>query len=210
MSQTLTLPISEGTQRKLLALTMLQGKKIADIEEELSGYLDELLTMRCAELLGIATIGSAPMPTDSPAPRISFAEALQKTSGARTEALPQEEEFVEVQDAVSGHELSGDEDSGENKSLQEQYEEDDEIPKEGFDLHIPTAKDTDDFVNTAMGPRRGNRESDEMPSVNPRPRQPSPTYDYEGTQSRGATKSFESRRMKGQGARVSEHTGDDD
>jgi len=224
MADTLNLPISEMTQRKLRALAMLTGEGVGSIESTLSGFLDEIITKKCAELLGVEqsvtfnynvdTDAETPSLSVKPAPKKTFADAHKETAAAPSV----EEAFsgIELKDEVSGHELSGDVDDQNNKSLEEQAEaeaakepedEEDETLKKVFsDSHIKNAGgNAEAFLDAAMGEPE-EREDDEIPTV---------TRGYAGQgpyseRPRKATKSFESRLRKGQGARIQAYTGEED
>lgn len=213
MANTLTLPLSEGTQRKLRALAMLEGANVGSIETTLAGYLDEMITARCAELLGIMPeparqnggqmvgeeIERVPVGPDNPfvivrvPAKKSFAAAERAAAGKPSEEV--QEAFAGM-DEVSGHELSGDEDPGETKSLAEQIE--DEDAEALATLKGARRKDVGDDAEAFLDQSMSDSEDDDVPSVGGGYGRPAK-----------ATKSFEARRRKGGGARVSAHTGEE-
>lgn len=224
-SNTLTLPIGPDTQRKLRALAMLLGENVGNLETEIASYVDKVITERCIELLGgslthttftyqVSEDGAVAGPEKSTRPNVSFADAHKKTAGGRSIADDAEEAVEEafaglnVQDEISGHELSGDEDSPDNKSLEEQVAEEDEAEMKAVlrGRRTPNVGDNAEaFLEAAMGEPE-ERDDDEVPTV---------TRGYAGQgpygeRPRTATKSFESRMLKGQRASVRPFTGDED
>ena len=228
MSQgTLNLPISEVTQRKLRALAMLTGEGVGEIESTLSGFLDEIITKKCAELLGIEQgvtfrYDTVSVGAETPALQVhmppkpkSFADAHKQTA-----APPDVEEAfsgIEIQDEVSGHSLSSDRDDQNNKSLEEQYNEamtpaqkeaaeDEALRKSLKDPNIPNVgENAEAYLDAAMGEPE-NSETGEIPTV---------TRGYAGVgqygeRPRTATKSFESRLKRGETAKVQAYTGEED
>lgn len=226
---TLTLPIGEETQRKLRALAMLSGQNVGQIEAILASLIDKAVTDRILELLGTAhPVNSEPIPAyESQAPATTarprkFADVLRREAGGQ-QVSRIEEAFadIQVEDVVSGHELSGDEDHGETKSLAEQYEEqsqqaphaqaqeeEEEPDTDGFSFN-PRVKnvgnDAEAFLDATMGEPETDREDDSIPSV---------TRGYAGEgaygeRPRAAGKSFESRMRRGGGAKIAAYTGED-
>jgi hypothetical protein len=203
--RTLTLPIGAQTQRKLLALAMLMDSNVGSLEEELSGFLDQMITEKCAELLGIQTAPTMVYQVAAdgvaeevpPAPKKSFATAHQEAAGSREdEAFSQ----IPIQDEISGHELSADEDTGETKSLAEQAEEDEDAEMLAV-FNSQKVKDVGDnaeaFAEVAMS-QNPPRSDDGMSAMT-----------YGGERVRKASGSFEERRKKGLGARVELYSDDD-
>jgi hypothetical protein len=224
---TLTLPISKATQKKLRALAMLTEANVGNIEEELAGYLDRVITERCIELLGGAPAAFAEGVTYPITEKIeeipvikkgkmngrSFAAAQEKFAGGRseeTEAVEEAFSDLQMEDEISGHELSSDEDPQDNKSLEEEVDGDKEEEaelKQAFNgRRIPNVEDNAEaFLEAAMGEPE-ERETDEIPTV---------TRGYAGVGNYGtrpvtATKSFESRFLKGKKAHVQPYTGDEE
>ena len=239
-NDTLTLPISKATQKKLRALAMLTDANVGNIEEELAGYLDKVITERCIELLGGASVPFAEgvtYPITEEVEEIpvikkgkmngrtynarSFAEAQQKLASKRTEEEDdeQDEEVEEafsdlaMEDEISGHALSSDEDPQDNKSLEEQTEEDRLDPEEEAKIKKAFSKrhvadvgdDAEAFLDAAVGEPE-EHDTDEIPSVT----RGYAGVGYYGDRPVAATKSFESRIRKGNKARVQPYTGDED
>lgn len=195
MSDTLTLPVSVATQRKLRALAMLMGGTVGSLEAELSEILDSIITERCAELLGIET--TTQQEISIPSYTIQFPEGVREAapepkprSFAEAAAIASEPSAAHEQ-----HEVSGDEDLGENKSLQEQFEEEknpeeEKLFAETFSkVQVRDAKDNHEaFLDSTMA-------QDESEPLDSRARK--------------ATGSFESRKKAGQfKARVAPYQGE--
>lgn len=207
---TITLPLPESTRRKLRALAMLSGQNVGNIETELSGYLDKIITERCAELLGIESgitfqynvasdATDEHLGQDKEPPRRSFADVHKEAAAGEQVAPAVEEAFagIGIQDDISGHELSGDEDLGENKSLQEQVEADDD-PELAAQLRaaLPkvkvkkAAEEPEEFVENFYD---GSEDDDEV---------------HVNEKARKASSSFEQRMKRGGiGAKVQNYTG---
>jgi hypothetical protein len=210
---------SEDTRSKIAAYAVLSRQNIDVVVGQLEGLLNEMLKQKCIELLGGFPEETIPAPTApvkvpvrAPKPR-SFAEASRATE---TPPPVVEEAFgsVETGDAnPPQHELSNDEDTQDNKSLEEQIEEEEPLSPEA------TAELKRAFQNARFKDAGNNAEAfleesfdrpgdsdDEIPSV---------TRGYAGQGPYGerpvkAARSFESRLMKGHRARVSAHTGEED
>jgi hypothetical protein len=215
---------SDDTKRKIATLAVLTGQNVSLVLNTLEEMLNETLTQKCIELLGgsVATAGPLipediplPVPVKTKKPK-SFAEA-ERAIASPPPIETEEEAFTAIGEANTGapqHELSADEDTQENKSLEEQVEEDEDMDpeeleqlKQAFsgDRFKKVGKNAEAFLDSAMGDPDDD-DTDEMPSV---------TRGYAGTgrfeeRPLKATKSFESRIRKGQRARVSPHTGDED
>lgn len=263
---TLNIPISESTQKKLRAYAMLTGQNVAQIEDELSSLLDQVLTKQCFELLGgmeafaqgpyregdnihvhlqpnQADVQTSPRKKPRGKKNKTFADAHREVAGKRTEEAEPEEAFSQLsvgKDEISGHELSGDVDDGNNKSLAEQTGEDnqeDDLFLKAFESTNvqDVGEDAEAFADAALGVERDEEHIDRVPSVQAQRRQQpqrppqrqqqqqpqraqypvqrpqqSLPLEYGPPQTRSATKSFESRLKKGQTARVAPFTGEED
>ena len=151
-----------------------------------------------------------------PNSRKSFADAYQATAAPpkiAEEAFPD----LSTDDEISGHSLSGDEDAGESKSLEEQYAaaqanedqtQEDEDPDEAEMAQIfktanirNVGSNAEAFLDATMGaPEDGE---DEIHTTG---------YAGQGMHSerpRKATGSFESRQRKGGGARIAPYSGEE-
>lgn len=228
---------SDDTKRKIATLAVLTGQNVSIVIGQLEELLNQTLTEKCIQLLGgdagkitypiAEEIEEIPVKEDAstpPAPNIQVrAKKLKSFADVQKEVLapPPIEHTEEAFSAIEGahahvprHELSDDEDVQDNKSLEEQIEEEDALdPEETAALkHVfdetrfkSVGKNAEAFLDGALGEPE-EQETDEIPSV---------TRGHAGQGPYGerpikATKSFESRLRKGQRARVSFHTGDED
>jgi hypothetical protein len=197
---TLTLNISDSLKKKLGALAILSGKTYDTLEGELSDYLEQLITDQIAGHLGMTSVPQTYIEEDKPTGRQPVVE---------TEVI--------IED-LAGHALSGDEDTGDTKSLQEQYEEEAAQPK------APTKKptkaapiDKDNiaaFLPNIRVPLVGNDGEDAEAFLDQALGQPAEQQEYgsagyggvgmRGHRPRAITKAFNPRNRQ---AKVSEYTG---
>ena len=132
----LTLKLPDKTFKKLRALAMLSGSTVPQLEGELLGYFDEMLSTNIAALLeqmdGKKVIHWKT--SEEPAP----------------DKEPEPEPEAPADEDANSHSLSADDDAGENKSLEEQVE--DEQMK--FDIDVPdVGGDSDRFLDVSLAPK---------------------------------------------------------
>lgn len=119
MSETLNVPISEKTRRKLGALAILTGKKFDSMEAELAVLLDGVLSIKIDEAM--ADIDGRELPeVDSPPSQNS--RLVRVNRNVATGDFISQNDILED---LSGHSLSGDADEG-APSLEEQYEQEEQ------------------------------------------------------------------------------------
>ena len=228
----ITLQFSETTKSKIAAYAVLSRQNVDAVIGQLEGLIDEALKEKCIALLGGEVQTWVPL---APVTGDEFArahETVEKTAAAKAKprksfadahkeaAAPppvEEEAFAEIEEDdthVPHHELSADEDTQDNKSLEEQIEEDENVdPEELEEIKRGLAsarfksvgKNAEAFLDNTLGEPEES-DTDEIPSV---------TRGYAGNGPYGerpikATKTFESRMRKGHRAKVSFHTGDED
>ena len=180
----LKLSLPGKTLKKLKSYAMLSGisvsdleaKLVAQVEPQLAGHFDQVLTDSIMEMLG-------------------------ELDGVK---LTMERPVTEQDQDVDGHQLSGDDDDGDNKSLEEQVaptsspiqlatQAADDLR---FDIKVPDAGDDAElFVDNAMGTEQVKQVASgggAYGSLSPMTK---------------TSKSFDSRRPR---VSISEHTGDED
>lgn len=220
---------SDDTKRKIATYAVLTGQNVSVVVGQLENLLNQTLSQKCIELLGGSAENVAyPVEQEPPSPpkrmaltktgkmkpAKSFAEAEKALVSPPPMEEP-EEAFSSIEEGdthIPHHELSADEDTQDNKSLEEQIEEEvdpeelEEFKRTFDDKRFKSVgKNAEAFLDNAMGEPE-EEDTDEIPTV---------TRGYAGQGPYGdrpvkATKSFESRIRKGQRARVSPHTGDED
>jgi hypothetical protein len=211
----ITIQPSEDTRSKIAAYAVLSRQNIDAVVGQLEGLLNDMLKQKCIELLGGEVAYQAPVQAVKvEAKRRSFADAHKEAAAPPTIESAVEEAFGHVEGNTPQHELSNDEDTQNNKSLEEQVAEDDALdPAEVAEFQrafaAPKVKNAGNnaeaFLDNVMGDPDED-DGDAMPSV---------TRGYAGQGHYGerpvkASKSFESRIMKGHRAKISAHTGEED
>jgi hypothetical protein len=204
-SGTLNLPVQERTVKKLKALAMLTGKTVAEIEADLGELLERMLSneihQRTNELDGIsetsytfAARAAESIPAGAPVVKVATPEPTPRKE--------EEDEFFSEQASEFGHELSGDEDAGESKSLAEQVEEETDDEDIQFTTRAApvVGSNAEAFLDAAMG------DPDEGPPTKG-PGNTTRGYGQWGESPRGISKAFNPQRRQ---ARISEFTGDDE
>jgi hypothetical protein len=223
---------SEDTKSKIAAYAVLSRQNVDEVIGQLEGLINNALKEKCIELLGGNPYAEAaeqienqdpgvtysvtfpPTKDPAPVPTKTFA-AAHKATAASPPLIREPEIEHEVEAGSAGapqHELSSDEDSQNNKSLEEQVADEDPLPpeeEEAFKLAFAgkNGKNVGDNVEAFLdGVAESPDDTDEIPAV---------TRGYAGQGLHGerpakASKTFESRLRKGQGARVSYHTGEED
>ena len=181
---TLRLSLPAKTLKKLKSYAMLSGLTVGDLEKQLVSQVEPELAQHFDRVL-----------TDGIVTKLSEMDGVR----LKVAAADDDQEPTEAEEAPDSHQLSGDEDAEDNKSLAEQYSEThkghnpvrDDL---AFDIRVPDAgNDAEKFLESAlMSDGRGAY-------ANRQTRAPDSAVV-------GAAKSFVSGRPR---VRISEHTGDE-
>lgn len=185
---TLKLTLPANTLKKLKSYAMLSGMTVDELEKQLVSQVEPELSAHFDKVLTEGIVG-----------KLSEMDGIELSVSSTSDKEDDEGSFTSSDD----HQLSGDDDSTENKSLAEQYEaikssqkstRQDQEPS--FDIQVPDAGgDAEKFLDTALAEDAQNYKSAR------RDQGQGPYGSYTG-----AAKRFSpgSPRVK-----ISEHTGDE-
>jgi hypothetical protein len=172
----ITLALGAGSIKKLRALAMLTGKTVDEVEADLSETFDRMLSANIKLLVSQLDGDDEPAHTEL-APLRKVVETKNPAARSFAQAEAEANDPLPVEEAAPDeHSLSGDDDVGENKSLEEQAADGTltqaDLPSIG---EIPDAGDNAEaYLEAAFRSERTHLPENQRPPVR---RQPSTSFD---------------------------------